>query len=80
MIIDEYTHGTDYIFQRNKSGSDLTQFDGPAVQADVNKQNKDVGFARVKWRLIMIPTCYKLYLHINLCIIYFRILSNNLDQ
>ena len=36
----------------------LEPVDGPAVQADVNKQNKDVGSARVKRRLMMIPTCY----------------------
>lgn len=53
----------------------LEPVDGPAVQADVNKQNKDVGFARVKRRLMMMPTytCHILYLHMNLCIIYFCI-------
>ena len=78
MIIDEYTHGT-YI-SKKRIWIRLEPVDGPAVQADVNKQNKDVGFARVKRRLMMttIPTytCYILYLHINLCIIYFGIPSN----
>ena len=84
MIIDEYTHGTDYIFQRNESGSDLNQLMVQPCRPTWTSRTRMLGSPGWSggwwWSLHMhVISCnviYYIYLHINLCIIYFRIFSN----